>query len=65
MFLPLKSFKSIMNNVVPTKASEVREVLIEEQVINLSKYLRSVYVDNYRAIPERWRELAKPLAELQ
>jgi hypothetical protein len=36
MFLPLSEFKSIMNNTVPVKASEIREVLIEDQVNNVS-----------------------------
>ncbi|MFD0694728.1 DUF7002 family protein [Paenibacillus sp. GCM10027628] len=65
MFLPLEYFKSILNKTVPANASEIREVLIEEQVINVSKYLRAVYVDNCKAIPECWSELAKPQADLQ
>ncbi|WP_141335641.1 MULTISPECIES: hypothetical protein [unclassified Paenibacillus] len=65
MFLPLNGFKIILNNIVPTKASEIREVLIEDQVINVSKYLRAVYVDNCKVIPECWRDRAKPLADLQ
>ncbi|BBH19723.1 hypothetical protein Back11_10680 [Paenibacillus baekrokdamisoli] len=64
MFLPLNGFKRIMNNTVPTKASEIREVLIEDQVIKLSKYLRSVYVDNCNVVPECWRDLAKPQARI-
>ncbi|WP_442603969.1 DUF7002 family protein [Paenibacillus sp. KN14-4R] len=65
MFLPLHLFKSIVNNTVPAKASEVREVLIEDRVNDVSKYLRAVYVNNRRDIPVGWSELARPLADLQ
>lgn len=65
MFLPLLSFKSIMNKTVPTNASEVREVLIEDQLTNVSRYLRAVYVDRSQVVPECWSDLVKPMAELQ
>jgi hypothetical protein len=62
MFLPLTCFKSVLNNTVPAKASEIREVLIEDQVINVSKYLRTVYVDNCKVIPECWGGLAMSMS---
>ncbi|NOU97022.1 hypothetical protein GC093_27920 [Paenibacillus sp. LMG 31456] len=65
MFLPLRSFKSIMNKLVPTNASEIKEVLIEDQVNNVSQYLRTVYVDSSKVIPLCWRDLAKPMGDLQ
>ncbi|OPA73266.1 hypothetical protein BVG16_29755 [Paenibacillus selenitireducens] len=65
IFLPLQHFKSIVNNTVPTKASEVREVLIEEQVHNLSKYILAIYIEDIEDIPACWRGLGKPIADLQ
>ncbi|NEW05968.1 hypothetical protein GK047_08100 [Paenibacillus sp. SYP-B3998] len=65
IFLPLKSFKSVVNNTVPAKASEIREFLIEERVNNVSKYLQFVYVDNSKVLPESWGGLEKPLTDLQ
>jgi hypothetical protein len=64
MFLPLNCFKNVKNNTVPTKASEIREIIIKDQVFNVSKYLRSVYVDNCKMVPNYWRHLSKPLADL-
>ncbi|TXK85192.1 DUF7002 family protein [Paenibacillus sp. N3.4] len=64
MFLPIDNFKSVWNHTIPTKPSEIREVLIEERVSNVSHYLRTVYVDHSELIPERWKSRAKPLASL-
>lgn len=63
MFLPLNRFKSEVSSLVPAKASEIREVLIETRVNRISDYLRAVYVDAEEAVPARWRHLARPLAE--
>ncbi|BBI33292.1 DUF7002 family protein [Cohnella abietis] len=63
MFLPLHSFQIITNHTVPVKASEIKEILIEDQVSNLSKHLRSIYVDHIEDIPECWRNLAKPFID--
>lgn len=65
MFLPLNRFKSVWNNTVPVKASEIREVLIEERVKNVSNYLQSVYVDHREDVPDCWRSLVRPLADLR
>ncbi|SFM17884.1 hypothetical protein SAMN03159341_11958 [Paenibacillus sp. 1_12] len=65
MFLPLECFKTIISNTVPAKASEIREVLIEDRVMGVSKHLRTVYIDNREDMPEFWRSLMKPLANLQ
>jgi hypothetical protein len=64
MFLPINDFKRRINNTVPTKASEIKEVLLEEQLIHITKYLRTIYIQDGNGIPERWRTLAKPLADL-
>jgi hypothetical protein len=65
MHLPLNSFKSLASNLVPVTASEIREVLIENGAYHLSKHLRGVYADNIQLIPDRWKDLAKPLALLE
>ncbi|TDF99435.1 DUF7002 family protein [Paenibacillus piri] len=65
MFLPLNRFKTVVNNIVPAKASEIREILIEDRVIEVSKHLRAVYADHGKGIPDCWRDLAKPLTDLQ
>ncbi|WP_409346728.1 DUF7002 family protein [Paenibacillus sp. MBLB4367] len=65
MFLPISSFKRIMNNTVPTVPSEIREVLIEDRVMNVSKHLRAVYAGDCQTIPERWKERAKPLSDME
>ncbi|OPH47124.1 hypothetical protein BC351_11475 [Paenibacillus ferrarius] len=65
MFLPLNSYKTVKNHLVPTKASEIREVVVEDQVTLISHYLRAVYADHREAIPARWESLVKPLANLQ
>ncbi|GIP26791.1 hypothetical protein J23TS9_19210 [Paenibacillus sp. J23TS9] len=64
MFLPLDEFKIRRNHTVPVNPSEIREVLFEEQVKHITKYLRSIYIDDSKMIPERWQLLAKPLSEL-
>ncbi|NHN30816.1 DUF7002 family protein [Paenibacillus agricola] len=61
MFLPLDQFKLLINHTVPVKASEVREVLVEDQVTGVSKHLRAVYVEIREDVPECWRSLSKPL----
>ncbi|MNI40028.1 hypothetical protein D3C73_942270 [compost metagenome] len=65
MFLPLDSFKVVLNNLVPTKASEIREVLIEDRIMNISTYLTAVYIDHSEDVPECWRHLKRPLADLR
>ncbi|MFD0682541.1 MULTISPECIES: DUF7002 family protein [unclassified Paenibacillus] len=64
IFLPLSDFKSIINNTVPVKASEIKEVLIEDQVNNVSKYLRALYANNSKDTPECWSALLKPMDRL-
>ncbi|SDN69163.1 hypothetical protein SAMN04487897_10499 [Paenibacillus sp. yr247] len=65
LFLPLNQFKIVLKNSVPTKTSEIREILIEDQVNCVSKYLQSVYVDKYEDAPECWISLTRPFADLQ
>ncbi|MCQ6560248.1 hypothetical protein NNL21_16270 [Paenibacillus mendelii] len=64
MFVTLDDFRSLINNTVPTKTSEIHEILIEDRVMNVSKYLRAVYTDDDQEVPERWKGLRKPATEL-
>ncbi|MNU02974.1 hypothetical protein D3C72_2468450 [compost metagenome] len=50
---------------MPTKASEIREVLIEDRIMNISTYLTAVYIDHSEDVPECWRHLKRPLADLR
>lgn len=65
MFLPLDQFKLVSSTVVPSNASDIREVLIEDRVMNISDCLQSVYVDRCEEAPMLWRSLARPMAELR
>jgi hypothetical protein len=60
MWLPLNRFRTVVNNTVPTKVSEIREILVENQVTRVSQYLRAVYTDSFEAVPECWGALVKP-----
>lgn len=62
MFLPIHRFKTVMNHTVPTKASEIREILIEDQAVNVSKHLRAIYTDVSTEIPECWRDRVQSMA---
>jgi hypothetical protein len=64
MFLPINQFESVKNNLVPTTASEIYEVLVEDEIRNLSKYLRVLYCSNTAEILEKWRQLKEDLTEI-
>ncbi len=63
MFLPLKDFGHVepLNTIWPKKASDIKEILIEEQVTNVSSYLRCIYVQHDESLPAGWRSYAMPL----
>jgi len=65
MFLPLNDFQLVdrANVTWPTKASEIKEILMEERVTKVSQYLKGIYVYDRAAIPEGWRGYAKPLQD--
>ena len=65
MFLPLHEFKRVTNRIVPTKASEIKEILIADKVHDVTNYLLAIYVEDYTFVPERWREFAKPWQDLR
>jgi hypothetical protein len=68
MFLPLLQFNEnarrnkTPGNVLPSVPSQIKEVLIENKVSQLSAYLRAIYIADDRAIPEEWRSLAETLS---
>lgn len=64
MFLPLDRFTITLNSLVPTKASEIKEVLVEDKVSHVFKHLQAVYVDGNYALSDQWIGLFKPLVEL-
>ena len=61
MFLPLDQFEIVRENDVPSKPSEIREVLVEKKVTNLSRYLQAIYCKNSKEIPEGWRNYAQSI----
>ncbi|MZQ81284.1 hypothetical protein GQF01_03990 [Paenibacillus sp. 5J-6] len=63
MFLPLHQFEIARENDVPTKPSEIREVLVEEKVTNLSQYVEVIYCESSQGIAERWLKYIRPLQE--
>lgn len=65
MFLPLPQFETVRNHVVPAKPSEIKEVLVEGKVNDLSRYLQAIYCNHEEDIPKRWRNLARPLAKIR
>ncbi|UKS30509.1 hypothetical protein LOZ80_16810 [Paenibacillus sp. HWE-109] len=64
MFLPLGQFQTINNNLVPTKPSDIKEVLIKDHVSDVSHYLRTLYMDDTRNVPPHWGAQTMPLASL-
>lgn len=64
ILLPIESFKRKLIPIVPTKSSEIKEVLVEERVSHLSHYLTAIYVKNKSDIPERWRDLVTSITEI-
>lgn len=64
MFLPLRRFGMPGSPVVPATASEIREVLIEGTLHDVSGLLLTIYTETFEAVPARWRSRIRPLAEL-
>ncbi|CAH1203826.1 hypothetical protein PAECIP111891_02439 [Paenibacillus allorhizoplanae] len=61
MFLPIDQFEIVKRNDVPSKPSEIREVLVEGKVTNVTHYLQTVYCDNRSWINENWRKYTQSL----
>lgn len=64
MLLPLQRFRLDHNPALPSKASEIREILVEQQVNHLSSYLLGLYTNQLEGLPEQWSSLARPLSDL-
>ncbi|WP_261300608.1 DUF7002 family protein [Paenibacillus andongensis] len=65
MFLALDQFENVQKNDVPSKPSEIHEVLVQEKVTNLSSYLQAVYCKDIAKVPERWRSYAKSFQDFE
>ncbi|MGG6311666.1 DUF7002 family protein [Paenibacillus macerans] len=61
MFVPMSLFGMPTKSSVPTRASDIREVLVEGQVKHLARHLKSVYVSPVEAVPPAWAGIARPL----
>ncbi|MFC6651819.1 DUF7002 family protein [Paenibacillus rhizoplanae] len=61
MLLPLAEFMSIARRDIPTKPSEIKEVLVEGQLSPLSRYLQAVYCSEIQRVPEIWQPVCQPL----
>lgn len=64
MFLKLDELGQRQETWLPSKPSDIREVLIEDSIDQLSKYLFHIYSTNQEAIPACWRPLWRPLSDL-
>ncbi|QGQ94722.1 hypothetical protein EHS13_07390 [Paenibacillus psychroresistens] len=60
MFLPLEAFGIIDDSLIPTKPSEIKEVLASDQLTNLTQYLQAVYCEHEKDVPERWKAFWEP-----
>jgi hypothetical protein len=65
ILLPINQFKMVSTSNVPAKPSEIKEIVIEEQVNKISQYLQAVYIEHDQDVPERWKRLIRPLASFQ
>jgi hypothetical protein len=65
MFLPLDQFQKTAGHPVPVKPSEIREVLVEQEVDHLSRCLKAVYAPSVEDVPDCWRSLLRPYEELK
>lgn len=61
MLLPLTEFMSATGQAIPTKPSEIKEVLVEGQISPLSRYLQTVYCSEPQLVPDSWQPVCQPL----
>jgi hypothetical protein len=64
MFLPLNQFGLVKNNLIPSKPSEVYEILVLKELSNISKYIKALYCRDINEIPKKWRKYTKNIAEI-
>ncbi|WP_379144804.1 DUF7002 family protein [Paenibacillus sp. sgz500992] len=60
MLLPIERFMEAAGHSIPTKPSEIKEVLVEQQLTPVSRYLQTVYCSDPGQIPEVWKPLFMP-----
>jgi hypothetical protein len=60
MLLPIASFQQSTEQFVPSKPSEIKEVLVEGTLAPLSKYLETVYCADSSLVPKVWEDISLP-----
>lgn len=61
MFVSLADFGRRTDHAVPIKPSEIKEILIEDEVRFITTFLKSVYVQAPGEVPDHWLPRYKPL----
>lgn len=61
MLLPLAEFMSATGQAIPSKASEIKEVLVEDKLSSINRYLQTVYCSQPQLVPELWQPVCQPL----
>jgi hypothetical protein len=64
MFLPLNQFGATKSRLVPAKPSEIHEILVLNELRNISKYIKAIYCKNITDIPEKWKKYTKNFTEI-
>ena len=59
MLLPLRQFMLAAGPAVPCKPSKIKEVLVEDQLTPVSRYLQTVYCSDPGQVPDVWKPLVK------
>lgn len=61
MLLPLGQFIQAAGPSIPHKPSEIKEVLVEDQLIPVSRYLQTVYCSDPGQVPEVWKMIVNQI----
>ncbi|WP_379129525.1 DUF7002 family protein [Paenibacillus sp. sgz500958] len=64
MLLPISLFQRSADSRVPAKSSDVKEILVEDQVNHVSAYLQAVYTPELSDVSEAWRNKTLPYTDL-
>ena len=59
--LPLTKFMSSTGQAIPSKPSEIKEVLVEGKLSPISHYLQTIYCSQPQLVPEIWQPVCEPL----
>lgn len=62
IFLPARLFLSKHSDDVPTSPAQIREILIEEKVKHISKYIDTIYCHNKSDLPSHWKKFYKHIS---